>query len=226
MKKIVMVFILCAICTSGCSSQKEHVEATKVLEQETSIVDNKIESTENNEETMVETTETNVEKREGTSFRNSIWGDSKDDVKKYEKDITLTDIDQYLLGRTTILGYTADVSFSFEEDKLYLGTYNFSQLGYTSGGQFINAYNNLKESLIKKYGTPYEDDIFNQERESLIEHAGPSDALKFGYVIYRAQWKTNTTNIALYMGAVNYEIALAIDYQDINYEPDINNSGL
>lgn len=97
---------------------------------------------------------------------------------------------------------------------------------YTNPGQYIPVYNSLKESLTKRYKEPTEDVIIPLASQSLIELAGEGQALEYGYVLYRARWETETTNITLGMVAQNYEVGLVISYKDKNYEPDINDSGL
>ena len=64
------------------------------------------------------------------------------------------------------------------------------------------------------------------QKESLIEHAGSSKALEYGYVSYAASWETDDTLIILGLSSQNYEIGLTLQYLDKNYEPDINDSGL
>lgn len=80
--------------------------------------------------------------------------------------------------------------------------------------------------LIKKYGEPYEDEIISLKDQKMIDMAGPADALEYGYVVYRAQWETETTDIMLGMMAERYEVGLLISYTDKNYEEDINDTGL
>lgn len=226
MKRIVAILTLSTVfILSGCNNQTQDLpEVSKAHVRVTSTVATVTRPAES--ENIPETTEEAIEQREGATFRNAIWGDDIDTVKKYETEITLKKLDNSLIGETAINGYDAIACYYFNDNKLYEGVYDFSPLKYSSGGQFITAYNSLKNTLTKKYGDPYEDEIFNNETQSLIEHAGPSSALKYGYVTYRAQWKTDDSKILIGMMAIDYEIGLVIYYTDINYEPDINDSGL
>ncbi len=226
MKRIVAILTLSTIfILSGCNNQTQDLpEVSKAHVRVTSTVATVTRPAES--ENIPETTEEAIEQREGATFRNAIWGDDIDTVKKYETEIALKKSDNDLIGETAINGYDAIACYYFNNNKLYKGVYDFSPLKYSSGGQFITAYNSLKNTLTKKYGEPYEDEIFNNENQSLIEHAGPSSALKYGYVTYIAQWKTDDSEILIGMMSVDYKIGLVISYTDINYEPDINDSGL
>lgn len=170
-------------------------------------------------------TETVVPQREDADFRNAKWGDDKETVIEYEADVDLIDMEDELIGEATVSGYDAYAIYSFNDDMLYQGAYMLN-CQYTNPGQYIPAYDSLKENLTKKYGEPTEDVIIPLASQSLIELAGEGQALEYGYVMYRARWETETTNILLGMTAQNFEVGLVITYEDKNYEPDINDSGL
>lgn len=163
--------------------------------------------------------------REDADFRNAKWGDSPETVKDYETETELMESDDALIGPVSVNAYDAYALYVFDDNSLCRGGYSFD-LEYTNAGQYIPTYNSLKKSLTQKYGEPIEDVVIPLARESLIEIAGDAQALEFGYVTYRAKWETDTTNITLGMAAQNYEISLLISYEDKNYEPDINDSGL
>jgi hypothetical protein len=220
MKKIAVILLMSTtFILGGCNSSKTNVRVTSTVATVT-----RPEETES--EPTSEANKEIIEQREGCTFRNSIWGDDVDTVKKYETKINLEPTeDGGLFGKTTVSGYDAYTFYCFENEKLYEGLYLFN-LNYTSGGQFITAYNSLKNSLIQKYGTPSIDTIIPNEKESLIEHAGPSKALEYGYVVYTATWEKDNTSIMLTMSSQDYEVGIVIQYRDINYKPDVNNSGL
>lgn len=164
--------------------------------------------------------------RENCDFRNAKWGDSQEDVKKYELEITDfvhgTDSEAVFAGETTVSGYSAVALFHFDNNKLYMGMYAFD-LNYSNAGQYIPVYNVLKENLIKKYGEPTVDMIIPLADERLIEMAGDASALEYGYVQYGAVWETSSSVIQLMMGAQNYDITLGIQYTDKYYSGSGNN---
>lgn len=178
-------------------------------------------------ETEENASETTVLQREDADFRNAKWGDSLETVLEYETEIDLIEERDYLIGEANVGGYDAFAGYYFDNNKLYMTAYSFSQtLNYSNAGQYIPVYNSLKEGLITKYGSPTFDEIVPMESQDMIEYAGEVRALEFGYVVYMATWETETTDITIGMSAENYEINLVIIYRDKYYEPDINDSGL
>ncbi|MBC5732089.1 hypothetical protein [Pseudoflavonifractor hominis] len=209
-----------AILMSGCQS----TASTKP--ENTPIQTGNIENSLTSEMPVATPTEEPIEtKREDADFRNAKWGENRDTVKKYETEITLIESDEKLAGETVVGGYDSYAAYLFDDDKLYEGFYTFP-LKFSNAGQYIPVYNDLKEMLTKKYGEPYEDEIIPLTEQSLIDSAGPADALHFGYVVYRAQWETKTTDIMIGMMAENFDESLLISYTDKNYEEDINDTGL
>ena len=214
MKKIVAILTLSTVLAlAGCNNQTQDLpEVSKAHVRVTSTVATVTRPEETESESIPETTEEVIEQR--------------DTVKKSETDINLESLDDgSLFGNVRVNGYKAFAFYHFNDNKLHDGLYLFD-LGYTSGGQFISTYNSLKESLTKKYGNPTHDKIIPYQKESLIEHAGSSKALEYGYVSYAASWETDDTLIILGLSSQNYEIGLTLQYLDKNYEPDINDSGL
>lgn len=167
--------------------------------------------------------------RQNQDFRESAWGDDAKTVAKYEgKDFEKTNEGSnfcYVYERE-VAGYDAYAIYNFEKDnKLHSAGYNFMNT-YTVGKQYILQYNQIKESLIEKYGTPYEDEILPLVDQDTIDMAGESDALEYGYVAYRCQWNTGSSDIMLGMMSQNYDIKIVITYKDKNYQFENNTDGL
>lgn len=161
-------------------------------------------------------------------FRNAKWGDSIEDVKRYEE-LEIVEEGETILGtglmvNTNVAGYNANALFVFEDDKLYTGAYDF-KLQYINAGQYIPVYKNLKKGLSEKYGQPFNDVIQPLTDESLIEYAGEARSLEYGYVHYMTTWKTDTTNIGMSMVANGIKINLMILYVDNTHETT-NTNGL
>ena len=60
----------------------------------------------------------------------------------------------------------------------------------------------------------------------MIDTAGESKALKYGYVVYRTRWTTDNSDIILGMISKNYDPAIIIKYDDVNYAFNANTDGL
>lgn len=172
-----------------------------------------------------------IEPRKGTTFINGIWGDSLETVQKYEteKDFEVVDMDDGTVsfgGYTIVNGRTnTGVIYRFENNKLFQGGYVFDTTG-VQGGSVINTYYSLQENLSSLYGKPSKDAIVPLVEQRLIDYAGPSDALKYGYVGYISEWTTEDTNIGMVLSSQNYTFSLIINYTDINYVEDLSKSGL
>ena len=216
MKRLFPLIITGVVLLSGCQNKGVEPVETNQLNKENIIIE---------ESSSPITTETPIEQRSDADFRNAKWGENVETVKEYELDVTLSGDKDQLSGEVNVGGYDSYVGFFFDNNKLYEGIYAFS-LDYSNAGQYIPVYDDLKSMLTQKYGEPYEDEIIPLTKQSQIDYAGPAHALEYGYVVYRSQWETGTTNIMLGMSAEDYEVKLLISYTDKNYEPDINDSGL
>lgn len=216
MKRLFPLIITGVVLLSGCQNKGVEPVETNQLNKENIIIE---------ESSSPITTETPIEQRSNADFRNAKWGENVETVKEYELDVTLSGDEDQLSGEVNVGGYDSYVGFFFDNNKLYEGIYAFP-LDYSNAGQYIPVYDDLKSMLTQKYGEPYEDEIIPLTKQSQIDYTGPAHALEYGYVVYRSQWETGTTNIMLGMSAEDYEVKLLISYTDKNYEPDINDSGL
>ena len=152
-KKVLMNLLMASILAClvmGCGSsetKKEEsfakVEETvedseKIQDNQTDIVDN--EETTDEEIIMDEPEEESkpeVEQRENTDFRNACWGDSIEDVKKYETAEFFGEDTDMFVYTGSLVGTSVEIIYMFENNKLFGCKYSCSS-NYTSGGQYIN----------------------------------------------------------------------------------------
>uniref|UniRef100_UPI004029A95D hypothetical protein n=1 Tax=Eubacterium sp. TaxID=142586 RepID=UPI004029A95D len=204
---LLLTFVFClTIVLTGCATEN---------------TDSSVQSTEN--ETMATSSTTEAQQRQ-TDFRNVCWGDDIETVKQSEDAQLYAEDESSLVYTVDVSGHTMDLCYAFEDGKLYQAIYG-DKCGHTTSGQFISGYESLKESLTELYGTPKTDDIINTVDQDLVDAAG-SSALDFGYVVYRATWENEKTKIQLGCMSENYKTNLIISYTDINYEENLENSGL
>ena len=57
----------------------------------------------------------------------------------------------------------------------------------------------------------------------MIEYAGEDRALEYGYIGYRYEWNLERTNILAGATSKNYEVSVAINYTDVNYQEEVGN---
>lgn len=224
MKKLTSGLLIGMILLSSCGNSDTENSSTD-------SVNNEIENTEENndleenQETKPIIEEEDIEERENTTFRNSIWGDSMETVKKYENAKLAEQDSDTLLYTDTLLGMSVNVLYYFDNDKLFETGYIIDE-NYSNGGQYLQSYNNLKKSLTEIYGEPATSEPIKYETDDLIELAGESKALEYGYIAYMTSWNTDKTLIKLALFYQNYVPTYGIVYTDTSYEKDLSNSGL
>jgi hypothetical protein len=103
------------------------------------------------------------------------------------------------------------ISYYFAENQLVAGRYIFLS-EHSNKNLYINDYDDIKESLIKKYGQPNVDrPVWNND----LYKNDPSEwgmAISVGHLSYTAGWQLANTQIILHLGGDNYDITLGLDY--------------
>lgn len=217
---IIVLLELCFIC--GCQNNEEVVYIEDSNQIENDIASTPIPATPS---PSPEVTERPKIIRDDADFRNAKWGDSIENVLEYEYDTTLIRDGNELVGDCVVADENVKVYYVLENNKLIKGGYYFD-LDTRNGQIYISTYDKLKSMLIDIYGDPIEDKVVYRYGESSSDFFDDVLSLEAGYTTYAAQWETNTTEILLGMYSKNYEIFLALIYEDINYEEPKDYSGL
>jgi hypothetical protein len=145
-------------------------------------------------------------------FRKANWGMSKEQVKATEDKKPDIDADT-ALGYSNIMigGEPFTCVYLFLEDKLYHSGYS-PFVTHTNKNLYIDDYENLKETLTKKYGKPKSDkvvwinDLYKDDKQEW------GHAISRGDLSYVATWETSTTEIVLTLSGDNYRVVLIIGY--------------
>ena len=145
-------------------------------------------------------------------FRKTNWGMSKEQVKATEGKKPDFEADTMLGYDVTISGKDFACIYTFLEDKLYNSGYFFTG-EHTNKNLYIDDYEELKETLTKKYGKPktdisglWKNDLYKDDKS----HWGM--AISVGHLIYGASWETPTTEINLMLSGDNFKIKLILAY--------------
>ena len=154
---------------------------------------------------------------EDFEFRYGCWGDDMAEIKKREECEFLGETEDNLVFEGSLLGYDCSIVYQFDSNKLFGGGYIFDGI-FTNAGQYIVAYNAMKEELNEKYGEPVTDEVVKMQNDNLIEAAGAANALEYGYVAYKTCWETENTEITMGMMSENYSVRIVLNYTDIDYE--------
>ena len=201
-KNLTMVLILMTLVLSACSNNSNYIDGDGI------------------------NTESESGSNQSSAFRNSSWGDSMEQVRKQERDLELFELEEgrLLICDGKLQGYDCSILYNFVDNKFVRGAYHLSDLG-NSIGSYKAIYDSLKEKLYVKYGEPIEDTIVNLESQSLIDAVG-EQAVRYGYVLHKARWEIDDTEIMIVMSAQDFEISILIYYTDINYDENANTEGL
>ncbi len=145
-------------------------------------------------------------------FRKTNWGMSKEQVKATENKNPDFEDDAMLGYDVTISGKDFACMYSFLEDKLYESGYIFAG-EHTNENLYIDDYEELKETLTKKYGKPkmdfsevWKNDLYKDDKSRW------GFAISLGHLAYGASWETSTTKIEIMLLGDNYKINLFLSY--------------
>ena len=146
------------------------------------------------------------------SFRNITWGMSKEEVLEVESGIKFENKDlgekKLIRSTTRIAGLKCLLIYTFIKDKLVGAAYLFDEI-YQDKSYYQDDFDTLKELLIQKYGE--------------LENEGLVDKDTFYFMVtpdtenymHCITWKTNATEIALFLDKSGSEIDVFITYDSI-----------
>ncbi|MFQ5769517.1 MAG: hypothetical protein ACE5HX_03205 [bacterium] len=155
-------------------------------------------------------------------FNKTKWGMTKAQVKKCEsggKAILIIDSEESLSYLDTIEGKQCLVTYYFIKGKLQKGVYAFIEQ-HSNSATYLKIFNNLKESLTKKYGLPTTERLHanstpdEEDHEmQVINTASAKDYDKLTVI-----WNHNNSRIELVLARINYSPRLLIKYQSKEFE--------
>ena len=162
-------------------------------------------------------------------FRGLEWGSTKKDaVAKYGK----PDLegDGFIAYNYTLAGESTLSGFYYKQDKLYSGAYILAESHSNKNG-YIDDYNNFKNLLSKKYGTPTNDETYWKDDLYKDDYSSWGMAISKGDMLKYSTWSDDKTDIECSITGDNYDITCKILYSsnelkdwvsEINEEEDLN----
>lgn len=145
-------------------------------------------------------------------FRNFSFGMTKEEVKKYEKDVdfikTKEEDENFLFGKTKICHLNGTVTYQFSENKLNLVSF-LSNEEYVNCSLYYDDYILLKENLIEKYGNPTKE-IKNKRGDLYDDNIG--NAIKYEEVDFSDLWELENGKIILQCYSRNYKPIVTIGF--------------
>lgn len=163
-----------------------------------------------------------VEDRRDCDFRNAKFGDNKETVKRYELLDCIQEEDNSLAYFTDLSGEEAFLFYSFNNnDELYTAGYIISE-AHTNYNIYLSKYNEIKENIIQKYGSPETD---KKNKGSLYNYCSDeAQALQLGEVSYYTMWNLERYKIELGLSEDNNDIIFLLRYfsKDITQDKDLS----
>ena len=160
--------------------------------------------------------EETVEVKPG-NFRNTRWGDSKEQMMKTESGTPVNDNDDFFIYKGRLNGLDCQIFFQFYDGLLGAGGYVITEK-HTNSNAYISDFDTFKKMLTEKYGEPKQDKkIWNGSLyKDDVENYGL--AVSIGDLAYGAEWQTEETVIRMKLSGDNYRVNLLIVYSSFKYK--------
>lgn len=154
-------------------------------------------------------------------FRKARWGMSQEEVIRSESGKPVGRTSEVLKYKSSLDNKDCSIFYKFQNNRLMTGLYAFD-IWHTNQNNYILDYGRLKELLIKKYGTPLDDEVIWSNDLFKNDHQLYGMAVAMGHLAFVARWETPTTEVGLMLTGENYEITLAIIYEskDLKEDPE------
>ena len=148
-------------------------------------------------------------------FRGLQWGASKEDIIKKEGE-PIAVHENKLVYADVVGDIKAAVFYEILDNKMVSGFYVFD-INNINDKLYVDDFEFLKDVLIKKYGTPFSDDVYwyNDVFKDAPSYLG--DAIALGDVEYKTIWELDKTRIKLSLAGVDGTIFISIAYISKDY---------
>lgn len=157
-----------------------------------------------------------------TSFRQSTWGMTPDEVKLTEEATPIKDSSDLILYQETFLDLPAKMGYIFKDGKLIKAAYLFEK-SFDNPDDYITTYEKIQSSLINDFGSPSLDDIKWLDKDSDGDEVSGELICK-GKVKYITEWVLNDTLIALRLEGDNNKCRQGIIFESkSNYFMELQN---
>jgi hypothetical protein len=148
----------------------------------------------------------------GVGFRKMAWGASKAEVIAAENRDDYEEADSFLAFTAVIAGLPCSVIYVFVGDSLVRGKLAFT-VQHANDNDFWDDFEALKSMLIKKYGSPGDDQTIWKSDTYKDNPNERGMAVSCGDLVRLVSWDLEETHVSLVLSGDNYEIELAIHYK-------------
>ena len=148
-------------------------------------------------------------------FRGLQWGASKEDIIKKEGN-PIAVHENKLVYADVIGDMKVAVFYEIVDNKMVSGFYVFD-IKNINEKIYVDYFESLKDVLIKKYGTPFSDDIYWYDDGFKDNTNMLSFAIEHGHVEYKTIWELDKTRIKLSLAGVDGTTFISIAYISKDY---------
>jgi len=165
------------------------------------------------------TAEKSSQRKEEYDFRKTIWGMTKETVKRTEKTKPFQEKENQLIYIDTIISLNMAVIYDFIDNKLVTTGYAVLE-EHSNENLYISDYKKLKSVLVEKYGEPSDKRADGNEYKEILwlDDLYKDDPNRWGFaisvgdLIYQSFWEINKTEIYMRLYGDNYKISLLMQY--------------
>lgn len=150
-----------------------------------------------------------MQSKEG--FRKVSWGASLSEAKASESDDPLVEESDALLYEIKLGRFSCQAIYLFIGDQLVRGKYIVVD-EYQNQTNYLTAYDELKDSVSKKYGTPDGDATYWVNDLYKDDYSEWGMAVGCGHLSKFANWETPESKINISVTGENFDIQVAVEY--------------
>lgn len=150
-------------------------------------------------------------------FRKVAWGASLSDAKTSESGDPLVEERDALLYEIKLGRFSCQAIYLFIGDQLVRGKYIVVDQ-YQNQTNYLTAYDELKDLVSKKYGTPEGDATYWMNDLYKDNYSEWGMAVGCGHLSKFANWGTLESKITLSLTGENFDVQLAIEYMGKAFE--------
>jgi hypothetical protein len=154
---------------------------------------------------------------ENYDFRLTRWGMTQNDVVAAEEKMDPVERSENMITyKTQILNRNVLLHYLFVQGTLVGAIYKLDD-NYLNSYHFIQAYNQFKQKVTKKYGPPSRETTnwLNATYKNNRKKWGL--ALSLGHTEYVTNWKTQNTTIECGLREQNYNVICLLEYWSIEH---------
>lgn len=145
-------------------------------------------------------------------FRKSAWGSSITQVKASEGHEPRYEDDDYLDFEVKLGRFNCLAVYIFVGNQLVRGKYRIVD-EYQNQTNYISAYDELKESVTKKYGSPIEDKTYWLNDLYKDDYSEWGMAVGCGHLSKFATWETQESKINAGIYGENFDVTVGVEYK-------------